>query len=184
MGGAERGGGPVVATTSWMRVCGALGEDGLTTRGGIGPLTTSVILSRVGGSTRVFTLAPPDYSVRRRRHFGRSSGRPGPVLAVIGSRNGLAVRAAHPGQGGIEQLLEFAVRLAVVLPTALDHLMRDAAAIHLGNLDHAAGLSGHLLVRQEVMPQPVEQGRRALVNVGPIAVRRVAFQHGDDFVVG
>src|SRR5438874_499239 len=168
MSRTDHGGGPLLATTSRMRVCRALGQVGFKTRGGIGPLTTSVMLSSVGGSTGTFT-------------FGASTQFD---LAVVGRCNRLSVGAGHSGQGRLEQLLEFPVRLAVVLPAALNRVVGNAAAVHLGDLDHAAGLAGYLLVGQEVVAQPVEQGRRALINVGPVAVRRVALEHGDDLVVG
>src|SRR5438105_7155818 len=52
----DHGGGPIFSTTSPMRVCSMLGHDAFTTRGGMGPLTTSVMLSWVAGSTGVVML--------------------------------------------------------------------------------------------------------------------------------
>src|SRR5438045_8715358 len=110
MSRTDHGGGPLLATTSRMRVCRALGQVGFKTRGGIGPLTTSVMLSSVGGSTGTLT-------------FGASTQFD---LAVVGGCNRLAALAAHTGQAPAEQLLELPVPLAVVLPSRLDSALGTA----------------------------------------------------------
>src|SRR5438128_1268447 len=53
MSRTDHGGGPIFSTRSRMRVCSMFGQAALVTLGGIGPLTTSVMLSAVAGSAVV-----------------------------------------------------------------------------------------------------------------------------------
>lgn len=87
------------------------------------------------------------------------------------------------GQGSRQHAFQIAVSLVVIGLTAADDLQRFLAAIHMR--DFAVDrLAGQLLVRQEVMPQAIDDAGRQFADVVPLAIHLVFGQHGDDFVVG
>src|SRR5882672_10719493 len=110
----DQGGGPDLATTSAMRMCRLFGQVGFITRGGIGPLTTSVMLSLVAGSVgaviaQYFHTAAKAYHAVRRIWAGydrpvsnvRDAAAPptpgGRRDTGTARRTGRAERSRHPG---------------------------------------------------------------------------------------
>src|SRR5207253_2499494 len=119
---------------------------------------------------------------RRIRDHGRSS-----IMLPMASRprKKLSSALALPDEAG--ELYRARVRIAEALPVvveaAADHLHGFDAVVHFGNADGAGGLAGHLLVGEEVMPQPLDQPLRGVGDVAQASVGQIVLEYRHDLVV-
>src|SRR5438105_9665760 len=79
--------------------------------------------------------------------------------------------------------LRIAEALPVVVEAPADHLHRLDAVVHFGNADGAGGLARHLLVGEEVMPQPLDQPLRDVGDVAQASVGQIVLEYRHDLVV-
>src|ERR1051326_2616279 len=94
----DQGGGPIRATTSSIRVWNTFGKLALTTRGGIGPLTTSVIFNwHAGSAGAVMAHHDTARNAARRSRIGSLSDSVVAFLALVAQRAAQGVEAREHG---------------------------------------------------------------------------------------